>query len=155
MLLFRELRLSDPQFYLIPIGASILLLVEILKREIPTAWHDPLRYVGALVILVSPTFHIIGDSWLPMLSLMIAATTVMLVAIGLRVRALMYTGTAFLVADLVAMVVRGGMEHPNLLWIAGISFGAAILTLGAVLENNREKMLQRLRSISSQLEQWS
>ncbi len=155
MLLFRELRMSDPQFYLIPIGASILLLVEILRREIPNAWHDPLRYAGALVILVSPTFHIIGDSWLPMLSLMIAATAVMLVAIGLRVRALMYTGTAFLVADLVAMVVRGGMEHPNVLWIAGISFGAAVLTLGAVLENNREKMLQRLRSISSQLEQWS
>jgi hypothetical protein len=155
MLLFHELNLSDPQFYLIPIGVSILLLVEVLKREIPTVWHNPLRYAGALVILVSPTFHIIGDSWLPMLSLMISATAVLLVAIGLRVRALMYTGTAFLVADLVAMVVRGGIEHPNLLWITGIGFGAAVLTLGAVLENNREKMLQRLRSISSQLEQWT
>ncbi len=155
MLLFHELNLSDPQFYLIPIGVSILLLVEVLKREIPTVWHNPLRYAGALVILVSPTFHIIGDSWLPMLSLMISATAVLLVAIGLRVRALMYTGTAFLVADLVTMVVRGGIEHPNLLWITGIGFGAAVLTLGAVLENNREKMLQRLRSISSQLEQWT
>jgi hypothetical protein len=155
MLLFRELRFSDPQFYLIPIGVSILVMVEVLRREIPTVWHDPLRYAGALVILVSPTFHIIGDSWLPMLSLMIAATAVMLVAIGLRIRALMYTGTAFLIADLVGMVVRGGIEHPNLLWIAGISFGAAVVTLGAVLENNREKMLQRLRSISSQLEQWT
>lgn len=155
MLLFRELSLSDPQFYLVPIGASVLLLVEVLRREIPAAWHNPLRYAGALVILVSPTFHIIGDSWLPMLSLMIMATAVLLVAIGLRVRALMYTGTAFLVADLVAMVVRGGIEHPNLLWVAGIGFGAAVLTLGAVLENNRERMLQRLRTISSQLEQWT
>lgn len=155
MLLFRELSVSDPQFYLIPVGASILLLVEVLKRELPVAWHNPLRYTGAMVILVSPTFHIVGDSWLPMLSLMISATVVLLVAIGLRIRALMYTGTAFLVADLVAMVVRGGIEHPNLLWIAGLGFGAAVLALGAVLENNREKMLQRLRTISSQLEEWS
>jgi len=154
-LLFRELRLSDPQFYLIPVGVSILVLVEVLKREIPSAWHNPLRYAGALIILVSPTFHILGVSWLPMLTLMFSATAVLLVAIGLRIRALMYTGTAFLIADLVAMVVRGGIEHPNLLWVVGIGFGAAVLMLGAVLENNREKMLQKLRAVSSQLEHWS
>ncbi len=155
LLLFRELRLSDPQFYLVPIGISIVALVEMLKPEIPTAWHNPLRYAGALVILVSPTFHLVGQSWLPMLSLMVLSTGVMLVAIGLRVRALMYTGTAFLIADLLAMVVRSGIEHPNLLWIAGIGFGGAILMLGAFLENSREKMLQRLRALSAQLEQWS
>ncbi|HRX81490.1 MAG TPA: hypothetical protein P5307_20615, partial [Pirellulaceae bacterium] len=73
---------------------------------------------------------------------------------GLRLRVLMYTGTAFLIADLVAMVICGGIDHPNLLWIAGIGFGAAIITLGAICENNREKLLQRMRIVSAQMEQW-
>jgi hypothetical protein len=154
-LLWRELHLSDPQFYMIPIGISILVLVEILRREIPSGWHDPLRYVGALTILVSPTFHIVSGSWLHLLTLMLASTAVLLVSIGLRIRALMYAGAAFLIADLIGMVVCGGIDHPNLLWIAGIGFGAAMITLGAICEHNREKVLQRMRALSTQLEQWN
>ncbi|MBI2480148.1 MAG: hypothetical protein HYV60_16410, partial [Planctomycetia bacterium] len=120
VLLWEEIGLDDPQFYMIPIGVTILALVEILRREIPIVWHNPLRYIGALTILVSPTFHIVDRSWLHLIMLMVLATSVLLVSIGLRLRALMYTGTAFLIADLVAMVVCGGIDHPNLLWIVGI-----------------------------------
>ncbi|MCA9145154.1 MAG: hypothetical protein KDB05_20300, partial [Planctomycetales bacterium] len=154
MLLWEEIGLDDPQFYMIPIGVTILALVEVLKREIPAVWHNPLRYIGALTILVSPTFHIVDRSWLHLITLMVLATLVLLVSIGLRLRVLMYTGTAFLIADLVAMVICGGIDHPNLLWIAGIGFGAAIITLGAICENNREKLLQRMRIVSAQMEQW-
>jgi hypothetical protein len=154
MLLWSELQLTDPQFYMIPIGMTLLVLVEVLKREIPVAWHNPLRYAGALTILVSPTFHIVDRSWLHLIALMVLSTSVLLVSIGLRLRSLMYTGTAFLIADLIAMVVCGGIDNPNLLWIAGIGFGAAIITLGAVCENNREKLLQRMRIVSAQMEQW-
>lgn len=156
MLLWNVLECRDPQFYMIPTGISILVLVEVLKREIPRAWHDPLRYAGALTILVSPTFNILGDEdWAHMLSLMVASTFVLLASIGLRIRALMYAGTAFLAADLVAMVIRGGLDHPNLLWIVGIAFGAAVVALGAYCEHNREKLLQRMRIVSTQLQQWS
>ncbi len=154
MLLWSEWNLKDAQFYMIPIGITILVLVEVLKREIPTAWHNPLRYAGALTILVSPTFHIVERSWIHLGALMVLATVVLLVSIGLRIRALMYTGVAFLVADLIAMVICGGIDHPDLLWIAGIGFGAAVITLGAFCENNREKLLQRMRIASAQLEQW-
>ena len=154
LLLWSELKLADPQFYMIPVGITILVLVEVLKREIPAAWHNPLRYAGALTILVSPTFHIVDETWLHLIALMVLATLVLLVSIGLRLRALMYTGIAFLIADLIAMVICGGIDHPNLLWIAGIGFGAAIITLGAICENNREKVLQRMRIVSAQMEQW-
>jgi hypothetical protein len=155
MLLWNELSLADPQFYMIPIGISVLVLVEVLKREIPAAWHNPLRYAGALTILVSPTFEILSGSWLHLFTLMIASTAVLLISIGLRIRALMYTGAAFLVADLVGMVIRGGIDNPNLLWIAGIGFGAAVVLLGAYCEHNREKLLQRMRIVSAQLGQWT
>jgi hypothetical protein len=154
MLLWSELNLSDPQFYLVPIGISVLGLVQLLKREIPAQFHNPLRYLGALLILVSPTWHIVGGSWLHMVTLLIAAVAIVLVAIGLRVRALLYTGAAFLLADLVTMIVRGSLAQPNLLWIVGLGVGASVVALGAFCENHRELLEQRLRLLSASLKQW-
>jgi len=153
-LLWRDLRWTDPQLFLMPLGLSILGLVELLQAEIPRPMHDPLRYAGALVILVSPTFHIVGGSWLHLFTLMAASVVVTLMSIGMRVRALMYTGVAFLIADLAAMLVRGSIDRPNLLWIAGIGLGTAVLILGALCENRREVLLQRLRVLSAELETW-
>jgi hypothetical protein len=73
---------------------------------------------------------------------------------GLRVRALIYTGTAFLVADLIAMVVRGSIDDPNVLWIAGLALGAGVITLGAICERNREALVDRIRAITDMLKQW-
>lgn len=153
-LLWRELDYSDPQFFMIPIGISVLALVEWLRGEIPAHLHDPLRYLGALLILVSPTFHIVEGSWLHMATLMLASVAVVLVSIGIQVRASMYLGTAFLLADLVSMLVRGSIDHPNLLWITGLALGAAIVALAAVCENHRERVLQRIRLLSAALERW-
>jgi hypothetical protein len=89
-----------------------------------------------------------------MFSLMIGSTLVLLISMGLRIRALMYAGAAFLIADLVGMVICGGIDHPYVLWIAGIGFGAAIVSLGAYCEHHREKILQRMRALSVQLQQW-
>jgi hypothetical protein len=154
-ILWRELRLADPQFYMIPLGVSVLALVELLRREIPPRHRDPLRYLGALVVLVSPTFHIVSGSWLHLLTLMTASVAVLLAAVGLRVRALVYAGSAFLAADVVAMVVRGSIDHPSLLWAAGLLLGGGVVALGAFAENHREKLLQRLRGVSAALETWN
>ena len=154
VLLWRELNFSDPQFFMIPLGLSILGLVELLKPQIPSGHVDPLRYLGALTILVSPTFHIVEGSWLHLLMLLVVSVLITLAAIGLRVRALMYAGTAFLVADLIAMVVRGSLDNASLLWIVGILVGAAVIGLAAYCERHRELMLQRLRMIAARLEAW-
>jgi hypothetical protein len=152
-LLCRELAWRDPQFFMIPIGITLLGLVQLFRDEIPEPYRDPLRYLGALVILVSPLFHIV-HSWLHLATLMIASVGVVLLGIGVRVRALVYTGTAFLLADLAAMVVRGGSENNNVLWLVGLTLGTAVLALGAACERNREALLQRLRVVGEALKQW-
>ncbi len=154
-LLWIDLQWTDPQLFLVPIGMSVMLLVEMLREEIPESLHNPLRYAGALVVLVSPTFDIVGGSWVHLFTLMILSVVVMLLGIGIRVRVLVYAGAAFLCADLVAMVVRGSIDNHNLLWVAGIVCGAAVLALGAFCENNREVLLQRMRAMSAELETWN
>ncbi len=154
IMLWREIQWWDPQFFMIPIGLSVLGLVELMKTEIPTRFHNPLRYLGALTILVSPTFHIVGGSWIHIFTLLLASVIVTLLSIGLRIRVLMFTGTAFLVADLLAMIVRGSVDNPNILWIAGIAVGAAVIVLAAFCENHREKLLSRVRILAADLESW-
>jgi hypothetical protein len=100
-------------------------------------------------------FHIFSEeSWLHMITLMTASVGIVLVAIGLRVRALMYAGTAFLLADLVTMLVYGSRADANVLWIAGLALGTAVLALGAACERNREALLQRMRVLAAALQQW-
>lgn len=154
-MLWNDLNWSDPQLFLVPVGITVLAIVELLREQIPQRIHNPLRYAAALSILVSPTFEIVGGSWVHLLTLMVTSVVIVIVAMGLRVRALMYTGTAFLIADLIAIVVRGSIDQPSLLWLAGIVIGAAVIGLAAYCERNREKMLQRLRLLSAELETWN
>jgi hypothetical protein len=155
VLLWNDLNWHDPQLFLMPIGISIVALTELMNREIPSNYHNRLRLTGSLLILVSPTFHIVDGSWLHILTLMLASVLVALAAIGLRVRMLLYTSTAFLLADLVALVVRGSREEPNVLWITGVVLGGLIIALGAVCENHRELVLARLRGLAAELQGWA
>ncbi len=154
-MLWKNLQWSDPQLFLIPVGMTILALVVFLREQIPDRFQAPLQYAGALTILVSPTFEIVGGSWLHLISLMIASVVIVVVAMGLRIRALIYTGTAFLIADLIAIVVRGSIDQPSLLWLAGIAVGAAVIGFAAYCERHREKMLQQLRFLAAELETWN
>lgn len=154
-MLWNDLNWTDPQLFLMPVGISVLGLTQLLNREIPHQYHDRLRYLGSLIILTSPTFQIVSGSWTHILSLMVASTLLALTAIGLRIRSLLYMSSAFLVADLIALVARGSIEEPNTLWIFGVVLGGAIIALGAICENHRETVLSRLRSLAAELEQWA
>ncbi|TWT46368.1 hypothetical protein KOR42_43450 [Thalassoglobus neptunius] len=152
---WKELRWTDPQLFLIPAGLSVLVLVETLRSQIPKGLLNPLRYVGALTVLVSPTFQIVGGNWLHIITLMVLSLLILIVSMGLRIKALMYTGTAFLVADLLALVIRGTFDHPSLLWLTGIAIGLAVIGLAAYCERHREAMLQKFRFIAAELETWN
>ncbi len=155
MLMCRGLHLNDAQFYCVPLGLSLIGTVQLLKRDLPKNSHDPLRYAGALVMLVSPVFSIVDGSWIHMVTLLVLSVLVVLLSIGLRLRALLHTGTAFLLADLLMMVVRSTIDHPSLLWVCGLGLGAAVIVLAAICERHREQLLSRIRLLSAELATWN
>ncbi len=152
--LWYSLSLTDAQFYLVPLGLTVIGLVELLRRDIHAKAHDPLRYLGALLVLASPCFDILGGSWLHILSLMLLSVLIVLIAIGLKLRALVHAGTAFLVLDLVAMVIRSTIDNPGMLWAIGLLVGVVVITIAAICERNREHVLGRIRMLSAQLATW-
>lgn len=147
--------LTDPQFYCVPIGLSILGLVELLRKELPQKAHDPLRYVGGLFILVSPVFGMLDSGWLHLFSLMVLCVLVVLLAIGLRIRVLMYTGTAFLFADLTGILILSSIDNRAMLWVGGVCLGGAVIALAALCENHRENVLAKIRLLFAELATWN
>jgi hypothetical protein len=154
-LLWKSLSWSAPELYLVPIGISILGLSEMMKQELPAAARSPLHYIGLLTVLCSPLPEVIGGSWIHIFALMALSVGVILASIGLRMRSLMYAGTAFLLTDLVAMVIRSTVNNANLLWICGVVLGIGVITLAAFCENHREKLLARIRFLSAELATWN
>lgn len=154
-LMWLSLGWNAPELYLVPVGLSVLAFVELMKKELPAASHDPLRYIAALTILCSPLFEVLGGSWAHMFALMLLSVLVIFAAIGLRIRSLVYAGSAFLLADLVAMVIRSTIHNVNLLWICGVVLGIGVIALAAFFENHRDKLLSRIRIVSAELATWN
>ena len=154
-LMWRSLGWTAPELYLVPVGLSVLGFVELMKKELPAKSHDPLRYIAVLTILCSPLFEVLGGSWTHMFSLMLLSVLVILASIGLQIRSLVYAGSAFLLADLVAMVVRSTIHNANLLWVCGVVLGIGVIALAAFCENHREKLLSRIRMVSAELATWN
>lgn len=153
--LWWSLSLHDLQLYLVPLGMTIIAMVQMLKKEIPASAHNPIRNLGALIILVSPVFQILQGSWLHLITLLALSVIVILLAIGLRIRTLVYVGTAFLFADLVAMVIQSAIANPGMLWIGGLAIGIAVIALAAICENHREQLLSKIRILSAELATWN
>lgn len=153
--LWRSLGWMAAELYMVPFGLSVLCLVELLKDKLPATSHNPLRYFAVLTIMCSPLFEVLGGSWQHMFSLMLLSVVVILVAIGLQIRSLVYAGTAFLTVDLIAMVIRSTIHNLNLLWVCGVVLGVAVIALAAFCENHRDKLLSRIRVLSAELATWN
>ncbi len=151
----RSVGFTDISFYLVPLGVSVLALVELMKQQIDKGTQQSLRLVGSLMVLVSPVMQIVMGSWLHMLVLLILSVLVILLAIGLRVRVLMFTGIGFLAADLVGILIRSAVDHPGSLWLIGLSVGVTVIVLAAVCEIYRERILARIRSLTAELATWN
>jgi hypothetical protein len=146
---------GEPQYYVIPAGLSLLVLLRIFRDSLAPEVASKLR-AGAVTVIY------VAGAWKPLMfndgGAMMVCVLVCLVGvaagIALRIRSYVYLGAAFLVTCIVANLVRFGMRDHRI--------GAAFLTLlglmvvgfMVVLSAYRERLLQRYARVRSLLSTW-
>jgi len=151
LLLFR-----NPQFWLIPPAASVLIAGHINRHRLSSGQLTALRYASILVIYLSSTSEIfirgVGQTlWPPMILASLSVAGVFL-GIMLRVRAFLYLGSSFVMLSIVSMVwhARVAIDHTWPWWAFGIGSGICILIFFGAFEKQRPEIMRWIE----QLQKW-
>ncbi len=148
--------LHQPQLWLIPPAASILIAVELNRSRLPQATQTALRYACLLVIYVSSTTEMfirgIGDNLLPPIILLTLSLAGAFLGMILRIRAFLYLGSVFVFLSLTSMVWHASksIDHIWPWWAFGIAVGIGVLIFFGVFEKRRDDV----RRLASQLREW-
>ncbi len=146
---------GEPQYYIIPAGLSLLVLLRVFRGSLEP---DTLARLRALAV----TIIYVAGAWKPLLFSdaggMVLCVLVCLVGvvagIALRIRSYVYLGTAFLVTCIVANLARFGMRDHRV----GAAFlsllGLLVVGFMVLLSAHRERLLARYTRVRSLLTTW-
>ncbi|MFB1480418.1 hypothetical protein [Corallococcus sp. RDP092CA] len=146
---------GEPQYYAIPAGLSLLLLLRVFRRSLPRDAYAQLRALAVTGIYVA-------GAWKPLLfndgGAMLLCVFLCLVGVGagiaLRIRSYVYLGSAFLVTAVAANLVRFGMRDHRVgaafLSLLGLMVVGFMVTLSA----HRATLLQKYARVRDLLATW-
>jgi len=146
---------GEPQYYVIPAGLSLLVLLRVFRDSLAPDMVARLRAVAVTIIYVAGAWRplMFSDASSMMLCVLICLLGVA-AGIALRIRSYVYLGSAFLVTCIAANLARFGMRDHRI--------GAAFLTLlglmvvgfMVLLSAHRERLLLRYARVRSLLATW-
>jgi hypothetical protein len=146
---------GEPQYYVIPAGLSLLVLLRVFRDSLAPDTVAKLRAVAVTIIYVAGAWKplMFNDGGAMMLCVLVCLVGVA-AGIALRIRSYVYLGSAFLVTCVIANLARFGMRDHRV--------GAAFLTLlglmvvgfMVLLSAHREKLLLRYSRVRSLLATW-
>ncbi|WP_223638341.1 hypothetical protein [Corallococcus sp. EGB] len=146
---------GEPQYYAIPAGLSLLLLLRVFRKSLSRDAYAQLRALAVTGIYVA-------GAWKPLLfndgGAMLLCVFLCLVGVGagiaLRIRSYVYLGSAFLVTAVAANLVRFGMRDHRM----GAAFlsllGLAVVGFMVVLSAHRATLLQKYARVRDLLATW-
>jgi hypothetical protein len=148
--------IEHPQFWLIPPAISILGAAQLNKDRLDAKQLAFIRYITIVVIYLSSTSEMmiqgLGTTIWPPLVLATLSIMGVLVGIGLRVRAFLYLGVAFLVISILSMIFHAHQAVGNI-WpwfVFGVVTGIGFWVLIAL----RDRYQDRLQEIVDNLRRW-
>ncbi|ADO74918.1 hypothetical protein [Stigmatella aurantiaca] len=146
---------GEPQYYVIPAGLSLLVLLSVFRKSLSA---DTLARLRALAV----TIIYVAGAWQPLMfpnaKAMVLCVGLCLLGVGvgiaLRIRSYVYLGSAFLVTCVVANLVRFGIRDHRM----GAAFlsllGLMVVGFMVLLSAHRERLLQRYARVRSLLAAW-
>ena len=147
---------EHPQFWLIPPAISVLGAAQLNQKRLGARQLTFIRYLAIIVIYLSSTSEMmiqgLATSLWPPLVLATLSIMGVFLGIGLRVRAFLYLGVAFLVISILSMIFHAHQAVGNI-WpwfVFGVVSGIGFWILIAL----RDRYQDRLQEIVDHLRSW-
>jgi hypothetical protein len=155
VLLFLDLGLSHLAFYGLPIGATLLVLVQVEHDRLSRPARFHLQNLGIAILCGSAafeTFHA-GDlgSFALLLGLCLAG---IFAGIVLRIRAFLFCSTGILVATVLGQLLRASLDLALPAWILLTTLGMAIIGLTVLVSLKRQQLLAWYRLVTDDFSRW-
>ncbi|MBG1260991.1 DUF2157 domain-containing protein [Nostoc commune] len=150
---FDSLRLTDPLWYVTPIGLSLLYVAQVdtqLKLpEYKTSRHI-LRVLGSGLICGWAILFHQNPAWIPGVFSLIA----IFAGLALRVRAFLYIGTGTFLITTIYQSVIFSLQYSFLKWVIGLLVGILLIYIAANFETRRAQITSLIRSAIDEFQSW-
>ncbi|MEG4850079.1 hypothetical protein QUB10_04100 [Microcoleus sp. B5-D4] len=150
---FGEIGLTQPEFYVTPLGLSFLYITQF-DRTLKLPAQKPLRHTLRMLA----TALICGMPLLTQQSHGLVAAAFSLVAIAaglaLRVRAFLFVGTGIFLINVFYQLVVLIFDYPLIKWAIGLAFGIAFIWIAATFETRRDRISAVVQHWVVQLQSW-
>lgn len=153
--IWMETGVTDPMFYAVPVGISILALGALFRRDLPAGVNLGIDLVGGLVIYFSGMYEVVAfHSIWDVLTVAGLAAAGMLLGIMLRVRSYLYLGALFLVADVGYNLFRIGMSDRVIGMVFLFGAGVLVLAFAVLFTLKRDELKQRYADTWATISAW-
>jgi len=150
---FDSLRLTDPLWYVTPIGLSLLYVAQVdtqLKLPEYKAARHILRLLGSGLICGWAILFNQNAAWIPGIFSLIA----IFAGLALRVRAFLYIGTATFLITTIYQSVIFSLQYSFLKWVVGLLVGILLIYIAANFETRRAQITSLIRSAIDEFQSW-
>ena len=143
------------QVYLIPAGLSVLLLLQLHGRELNPNVLNGVRLAVLCTLYAAAAVDVFIQEQLAVFALALMLSVLgIVVGIGLRTRAFLYSGVIFLVLNVLGQLVQLYPEQRLGRALVLMGLGATITGLMIWFNIRRELIMERVRIFRADLESW-
>jgi len=144
---------AEPQFFVVPVGFSIILFAEANARELGRPRVNAIRGAGLALIYLALAVPIWRTASLGAWSAVLGVSLLGIFAgIGLRSQTFLWLGLAGFVLDVLFQLGRIGMEHALAKW--AIMLGLGVLLVLFVALNEKRQLIASIRKYVQVVRDW-
>jgi hypothetical protein len=150
---FWQIGLTQPEFYVTPLGLSLLYITQFdttLKLPAEKALRHTLRMLATALICGIPLLTQQSHG------LVAGGFSLAAIAAGLalRVRAFLFVGTAVFLINFFYQLVVLIFDYPLIKWAIGLAFGIVFIWIAATFETRRDRISAFVQHWVVQLQSW-
>src|SRR5262249_35794990 len=135
---------------------SVLVLLHLHREEVPSHVLNSPRLAAMSVLYACATYDVFQQESLAVFVTMVMLSLIgIFIGIALRIRAFLYSGTAFLVLNLLGQLLIHMPEHKLGRAIILLVLGATLTGISVWFSWQREQILRRIRIFRADLETWA